>query len=114
MVTRLAAMVAMDEASVIGNRGALPWHLPEDMAHFRTLTVGSPVIMGRKTWDSLPEKFRPLPGRKNIVVSRSDRPQEIPVEVAWLADPEGAVACAMEHMNPRLLSRPTLLHSGPG
>lgn len=55
---------------VIGRDNALPWHLPEDMAHFRRLTQGCPVIMGRKTWDSLPSKFRPLPGRTNIVVTR--------------------------------------------
>ena len=55
---------------VIGKDGAMPWHLPEDMAHFRQLTQGCPVIMGRKTWDSLPARFRPLPGRDNIVVTR--------------------------------------------
>ena len=48
----------------------MPWHLPEDMAHFKRLTQGWPVIMGRKTWDSLPTKFRPLPGRTNIVITR--------------------------------------------
>lgn len=56
---------------VIGKDGAIPWHIPEDMAHFRRLTQGCPVIMGRKTWDSLPERFRPLPGRQNIVVTRN-------------------------------------------
>ena len=55
---------------VIGNHNTLPWHLPEDMAHFKRTTLGCPVIMGRKTWDSLPPKFRPLPGRLNIVVTR--------------------------------------------
>lgn len=55
---------------VIGNHNALPWHLPEDMAHFKRLTSGWPVIMGRKTWDSLPAKFRPLPHRTNVVVTR--------------------------------------------
>ena len=55
---------------VIGNNNALPWHLPEDLAHFKKLTLGSPVIMGRKTWDSLPAKFRPLPGRTNVVITR--------------------------------------------
>ena len=48
----------------------MPWHLPEDMAHFKELTRGCAVIMGRKTWDSLPARFRPLPGRRNIVVTR--------------------------------------------
>ncbi|WP_120005927.1 dihydrofolate reductase [Nesterenkonia muleiensis] len=57
---------------VIGAAGTMPWHVPEDMARFRNLTHGSPVIMGRKTWDSLPERFRPLPGRTNIVITRDD------------------------------------------
>nr|WP_216851813.1 dihydrofolate reductase [Herbiconiux sp. VKM Ac-2851] len=57
---------------VIGDGGGIPWHVPEDMAHFRELTAGSTVVMGRKTWDSLPERFRPLPGRRNIVVTRQD------------------------------------------
>lgn len=55
---------------VIGNANALPWHLPEDMAHFKACTKGCAVIMGRKTWDSLPSAFRPLPARTNIVVTR--------------------------------------------
>ncbi|WP_309678468.1 dihydrofolate reductase [Polaromonas sp.] len=55
---------------VIGKDNVMPWHLPEDMAHFKALTQGWPVIMGRKTWDSLPPRFRPLPGRVNIVVTR--------------------------------------------
>ena len=57
---------------VIGRNGTMPWHLPEDLAHFKQLTQGHPVIMGRKTWDSLPPRFRPLPGRDNIVVTRQD------------------------------------------
>ena len=56
---------------VIGKEGTLPWHLPEDLAHFKQVTMGWPVIMGRKTWESLPDAFRPLPGRVNIVVSRN-------------------------------------------
>lgn len=55
---------------VIGNNNAIPWHLPEDMAHFKRTTLGCPVVMGRKSWDSLPERFRPLPGRLNVVVTR--------------------------------------------
>jgi dihydrofolate reductase len=55
---------------VIGKNGSMPWHLPEDLAHFKRATLGSPVIMGRKTWDSLPPKFRPLPGRRNVVITR--------------------------------------------
>jgi len=55
---------------VIGNKNRMPWHLPEDLAHFKRLTHGWPVIMGRKTWDSLPPKFKPLPGRDNVVITR--------------------------------------------
>lgn len=55
---------------VIGNNNTLPWHLPEDLAHFKKLTLGCPVIMGRKTWESLPPRFRPLPGRTNVVITR--------------------------------------------
>jgi dihydrofolate reductase len=57
---------------VIGADGGLPWHLPEDLALFRRLTLGSTVVMGRRTWESLPERFRPLPGRTNVVLT-SDR-----------------------------------------
>ena len=57
---------------VIGHNGTMPWHLPEDLAHFKAITQGYPVIMGRKTWDSLPPRFRPLPGRTNIVVTRQE------------------------------------------
>ncbi|MFF8377875.1 dihydrofolate reductase [Streptomyces sp. NPDC015661] len=55
---------------VIGAGNTIPWRLPEDMAHFKATTLGHPVIMGRKTWDSLPARFRPLVGRRNIVVTR--------------------------------------------
>lgn len=68
---------AQSRGGVIGHRGAIPWRLPEDLAHFKQATLGHPVIMGRRTWDSLPARFRPLPGRENIVVTR-DR--------AWHAD----------------------------
>jgi dihydrofolate reductase len=68
-VVTLVAAVARDGA--IGRDNALLWHLPEDMARFKALTAGKPVVMGRRTWDSLPPKFRPLPGRRNLVVSRS-------------------------------------------
>jgi len=55
---------------VIGADDGIPWRLPEDMAHFRAATLGHPVVMGRRTWDSLPARFRPLPGRRNIVLTR--------------------------------------------
>ena len=67
---RINLIFARAANGVIGHNNTLPWHLPEDMAHFKRTTLGCPVIMGRKTWDSLPPKFRPLPGRLNIVVTR--------------------------------------------
>jgi dihydrofolate reductase len=66
------ARAAGGGAGVIGRDGGLPWRLPEDLAHFRALTTGRPVIMGRATWDSLPPRFRPLPGRTNIVLTRRE------------------------------------------
>ncbi|MFJ6114676.1 dihydrofolate reductase [Agrococcus sediminis] len=57
---------------VIGEAGDMPWRLPEDMARFKAITMGHPVVMGRRTWESFPERFRPLPGRDNIVIT-SDR-----------------------------------------
>ena len=67
---RLHLIFAKARNGVIGNNNTLPWHLPEDLAHFKKTTLGCPVLMGRKTWDSLPPKFRPLPGRLNIVITR--------------------------------------------
>ncbi|MCO6430916.1 MAG: dihydrofolate reductase [Deltaproteobacteria bacterium] len=66
----VSAIVAMDEGRVIGRDNALPWHLPDDMKRFSKLTRGHTVLMGRKTFESLPPKYRPLPERKNVVVSR--------------------------------------------
>jgi dihydrofolate reductase len=65
----IALIWAQARDRVIGAEGVLPWHLPEDMALFRRLTTGSTVVMGRRTWESLPERFRPLPGRTNVVLS---------------------------------------------
>jgi dihydrofolate reductase len=67
---RLNLIFARAANGVIGRNGTLPWHLPEDLAHFKRHTGDAPVIMGRKTWDSLPPRFRPLPRRRNIVVTR--------------------------------------------
>jgi dihydrofolate reductase len=66
----VSLVVAYAHNGVIGRDGGLPWHLPSDMQHFRELTTGGTVVMGRKTYASIPEKFRPLPGRRNIVLSR--------------------------------------------
>jgi dihydrofolate reductase len=66
-MTRIYLVVAIARNGVIGANGKLPWHLPEDLRHFKRVTLGHPVIMGRRTWESL---GKPLPGRENIVVSR--------------------------------------------
>lgn len=66
-------IVAVAQNGVIGNGGTLPWHVPEDLKHFRSVTTGHPIVMGRKTFDSI---GKPLPGRMNIVVSRDMRPRE--------------------------------------
>ena len=65
----IALIWAQSRNRVIGAGGRLPWHLPEDLALFRRLTTGSTVVMGRRTWESLPERFRPLPGRTNVVLT---------------------------------------------
>ena len=70
---KMAMIVAMDEDGCIGHQGDLPWRLKSDMQRFKSLTEAdgfNAVIMGRKTWDSLPDSFRPLPERINIVMSR--------------------------------------------
>jgi dihydrofolate reductase len=69
-VSRLALIAAVARNGVIGRGNALVWHEPLDQKHFRALTMGCPVVMGRRTWESLPERFRPLPGRRNLVVTR--------------------------------------------
>ncbi len=64
----ISLVVARATDGTIGDRGAMPWHISDDMRRFKSLTMGKPVIMGRKTWELLPKK--PLPGRTNIVVTR--------------------------------------------
>ena len=66
----IVIIAAVARNRVIGKDNTLIWSIPEDMAHFKALTSGQTVIMGRKTWESLPPRFRPLPGRRNIVISR--------------------------------------------
>jgi dihydrofolate reductase len=68
---KIALVAAVARGGVIGREGGLPWRLPEDIAHSRSATIGSPVVMGRRTWESLPAGFRPLPQRRNIVVTRN-------------------------------------------
>jgi dihydrofolate reductase len=82
---------AQSANGIIGRDGTLPWHLPEDMARFKTLTTGATVLMGRRTWESLPPRFRPLPGRRNLVLSRTAQEG-----VETFADLPHALAAATE------------------
>lgn len=81
---RIYLIAAVASNGVIGTQGRLPWHLPEDLKHFKALTLGRPIIMGRKTWESL---GKPLPGRENIVVTRA----------AGFQAPGAGVASSLEH-----------------
>ena len=67
-MSEIVLVVAIADNGVIGQGGRLPWRLKSELAHFRRVTMGKPIVMGRKTWDSLPRK--PLPGRINVVVTR--------------------------------------------
>ena len=90
-MTHITLVVAIDAQGGIGVDNKLPWHLPEDLAHFKRVTLGHPIIMGRKTFESI---GRPLPGRRNIVVTRNPSFRQEGVETAGsLAD---AVALAGE------------------
>ena len=83
---KVSLVAAVAREGVIGRDNTIPWRIPEDAQHFRTLTMGHPVLMGRRTWDSLPDRFRPLAGRRNVVVTRNR---------AWHADgAEGAGSLA--------------------
>jgi dihydrofolate reductase len=69
-MTDVGLLWAQSTSGVIGRGGDIPWRVPEDLARFKDITIGHTVVMGRRTWDSLPARFRPLPGRKNVVLSR--------------------------------------------
>jgi dihydrofolate reductase len=86
---RVSLVAAVARGGVIGRGNAIPWRIPEDLVRFRSLTLGHPVVMGRRTWDSLPERFRPLPGRRNVVVTRN------PDWGAGGAEPAGSLADAL-------------------
>ena len=83
---RLALIAAVARNGAIGRDGALVWSEPEDLKHLRRVTMGCPVIMGRKTWDSLPPRFRPLPGRRNVVLTRNPQWQAAGAEAVASVD----------------------------
>ena len=86
---------ALDENRGIGHKNGLPWHLPADLKHFKETTLGGTVIMGRKTWESIPEKYRPFKDRLNIVVSRSEL--ELPEGVILAHSLNEALDLAEQH-----------------
>lgn len=86
----ISLIAAVARGGVIGRAGGLPWHLKDDFAYFVRLTTGKPVVMGRKTYESIPARFRPLVNRRNIVVSRDRSWSQPGVEVA--SDMKSALA----------------------
>lgn len=88
----ISIVVAMARNGVIGRDNGLPWRLPDDMRWFRDVTMGKPVIMGRKTYESIPPRFRPLPGRDNIVITRQ-ADYDAPGATA-VASPQSALTAA--------------------
>jgi dihydrofolate reductase len=93
-VSGVGLVWAQTAEGVIGKDGDMPWHLPEDLKHFNQLTMGHPVIMGRKTWLSFPDKYRPLPGRTNIVITR---------QKTWAGTPEAVGAVVVPSLDDALL-----------
>ena len=91
----VSIVVAMTRDGAIGDKGTMPWHIREESEHFRSLTAGNAVIMGKNTWISIPERFRPLPDRLNIVVSSTMGDQKWAVvcrtieEAAMIAEASG-------------------------
>lgn len=88
----LGMIWAQARGGVIGEAGDMPWRLPEDMARFKAITLGHPVVMGRRTWESFPERFRPLPGRDNIVITSS--PDYVAAGARTVGSLDGALAAA--------------------
>lgn len=84
-------IVAHDENRVIGNKGDIPWHLSEDLQQFKRRTTNTVVVMGRKTWESIPEKYRPLSNRINIVVTSLEPKEELPKDTLFIGSLESAL-----------------------
>ncbi len=89
----ISFVVAVSKNGVIGRDGGLPWHISSDLKRFKEITMGKPVIMGRRTWESLPK--RPLPGRRNIVITRQKDYAAQGAEIAVSAD-EALALCTTE------------------
>ena len=93
---RLGAIWTQTDTGIIGRDGDMPWYAPEDLAHFKKVTLGAPVIMGRRTWESLPPRFRPLPGRTNIVISRSVAEAQERDGALWVPSLDAALYAARD------------------
>lgn len=93
MPAKLTLVVAVAKNGVIGRNGALPWRLSSDMKRFKAVTMGKPVLMGRKTWDSLPKK--PLPGRQNLILTRD---ADFKADGAWVFTDLAAMLAAARAM----------------
>lgn len=102
MITIIAAVA---NNRVIGRGNTIPWHIPEDLKHFSDVTKGQVVIMGSKTWDSLPDKFRPLPNRTNIVITSQKRDEDGAI---WCLSIEDAL-----HTGKTAAMLPSLLSGNP-
>ena len=106
-MTQLTIVVAIDAARGIGVNNTLPWHLPEDLAHFKRVTLGHPIIMGRKTFDSI---GRALPGRRNIVITRNpdwrhdgvEAVTSLPAAIALVGDEPAAIIGGAQIFNESL------------
>jgi dihydrofolate reductase len=90
-MAEIEMVVAVAENGIIGKDGDMPWRLPSDLKHFKAVTMGCPIVMGRLTWESI---GRALPGRLNIVISRNE--MELPDGVVAVATPEAALAAASD------------------
>lgn len=97
-------IAAVAKNRIIGRDNQLLWSIPEDMKHFKELTQGHPVIMGRKTWESIPVKFRPLPNRKNIIISRQTD----------FISPGGYLAHSLDEALSKVIDSPTVFIIGGG
>lgn len=104
MAAALGAIWAQSLDGVIGDGEGMPWHLPEDLRHFKEVTLGAPVVMGRRTWTSIPPRFRPLPGRENFVLTSREPGEwsrgaqllrELPDFPAWVIGGGQLYAAAM-------------------
>src|SRR5574343_29753 len=100
----IIVIAAVAKNRVIGRDNQLLWSIPEDMKHFKELTQGHPVIMGRKTWESIPVKFRPLPNRKNIIISRQTD----------FISPGGYLAHSLDEALSKVIDSPTVFIIGGG